>query len=80
MNLAATPRVLSWCFDDLDIGACFRPAASPSPSSRPSRLTTEIALDLIFGELAHEADRPIRDRLNEVLRQWHLRTFPPEGG
>lgn len=82
----AAPRALSWCFDLVDISAFMAPPAEPrSPDAAgtgggdplPTRgLTVSLLLDLLFAEFAPEPDRPVRDRLNEALRQWHLRTFP----
>lgn len=71
-----TGAALSWNFDDVDISAFCRPREAPA-SSVTGDISPTTLLDIIFEELKAEADRPVRDRINEALRQWHLRLWPP---
>ena len=78
---AALTRPSDHCFDWGDLWMTLvnfrrKPGTPPEPTEQSGTLTAAIALDLIFGELKQEADRPIRDRLNEVLRQWYWRHHP----
>lgn len=72
-----TVIALSWNFDNVDISHYCRPPDAPA-SREAGHLDPVTILDIIFAELSAEADRPIRERLNEALRQWHLRRKPPK--
>ena len=78
MPIAATPS--DWCFDYIDITPFIPRRQKPAPQETKDELTPALILELIFHELCHETDRPVRDRINEALRQWRLRRIASREG
>ena len=76
MTIAA-PMPTDWCFDRVDITPLIQLKSRKKTEETSGDLTPHTLLEIIFGELAAEADRAIRDRLNEALRQWRLRRLSP---